>query len=226
MIGGIEVIEENASDTPRLLSVGNIKVLITPLLERRIESSQSVFVTGGFESPVEVGRVFFVEIRWGQVGSSSEPPSGDFRRVFWVGDFEVAVIRVDGWCVRVAGVNDEADTGREEGEPSLSIDIRGESRMLDPHLFDGSGGKGSIDDRNVYTGLFKHSVRLLRSRGGYGKHAGDAFTALGPSPTIAVEFLGRGVDLLEPGHDPVLEVDDVFRDLITKSYWHLVESKR
>lgn len=77
MIGGIEVIEENASDAPRLLSVGNIKVLVAPLLEGMIKNSRSVFVAGGFESLVEVNTVLFVEIGRGQVASSSKPPRKD-----------------------------------------------------------------------------------------------------------------------------------------------------
>jgi len=123
VIGRVEVIEENASDASRLLSVGNVKVLVTPFLEGTIEEAWSVFVTGVLEGLVEVYRVFRVEIRWGQIGSSPEPPSNDFRWVFWIGDFEVAVVRVDGWCVRVTGMDDQADTGRKEGEDSLSVGI-------------------------------------------------------------------------------------------------------
>ena len=36
--------------------------------------------------------------------------------------------------------------------------------MVDPHLFDGGGGKRSMDDRNVDSGLFEDSVRLLQPR--------------------------------------------------------------
>ena len=121
MIGRIEVIEEDASDAPRLLSVGNIKVLVAPFLEGAIEDAGSVFVAGVFEGLVEMYRVFRVEIRWSQIASSSEPPSDDFRWVFRIGDFEIAVVRVDGWCVGVAGVDDQADTGGEEGEDSLPV---------------------------------------------------------------------------------------------------------
>jgi len=78
VVGRIEVIEENASDASRLLSVGNIKVLVAPFLEGTIEDARSVLIAGVFESLVEMHRVFLVEIRWSQVASSSEPPSGDF----------------------------------------------------------------------------------------------------------------------------------------------------
>ena len=98
--------------------------------------------------------------------------------------------------------------------------------MVDPHLFDGSGGKRSINDRNVDTSLFKYNVRILQSRRvRYGKSTGNTFTTLFPSPAITTEFWSSGVELLEAGYDPVLEIDDVFRDLITKSYRHFVESE-
>ena len=99
--------------------------------------------------------------------------------------------------------------------------------MVGPHLFDGSGGKRSMYDGNVDTGLFKHGVHLLWSRGvRYGKCTGDTFTALGPSPAVAIEFWSRGVELLEAGYDTVLKTDDVFRDMITKSNRHFVGRKR
>ena len=118
VIGRIEVIEEDSSDAPRFLPVGNIKVLVAPFLEGTIKNAGSVFVAGVFEGLVEMYRVFRVEIRWSQIASSSEPPSDDFRWVFRIGNFEIAVVRVDGWCVRVTGVDDQTDTGGEEGEGS------------------------------------------------------------------------------------------------------------
>ena len=123
VIGGIEVIEENASDPPRLFPVGNVKVLVAPLLEGRIEDPGGMFVAGDFKGLVEVNRVFLVEIRRSQIAPSSKPPSDDFRGLFRVGDFEVAVVRVDGWCVRVAGMYDQADASSEEGEDPLSVRI-------------------------------------------------------------------------------------------------------
>ena len=123
-------------------------------------------------------------------------------------------------------MDDQTDPSSEEGEYPLSVWIRGEGRVVGPHLLDGSGGKGSMDDRNVDTGLFKYGARLLWSpRARYGKRAGDAFTALGPSPAIAIEFWSRWVELLEAGYDAVLKIDDVFCDLITKSNRHFVGRK-
>jgi hypothetical protein len=48
VIGRIKVIEENASDAPRLFPVGDIKVLVAPFLEGTIENAGSVFVAGVF----------------------------------------------------------------------------------------------------------------------------------------------------------------------------------
>ena len=121
MIGRIEVIEEDASDAPRLLSVGDVKVFVAPFLEGAIENSWSVSITGVFEGLVEMCRVRLVEIRWCQIASSSKPPSRNLRRVFRVGYFEVAIVCVDGRRVRVARVDDQADAGGEEGECSLSV---------------------------------------------------------------------------------------------------------
>ena len=78
VIGGIEVIEENASDSPRLFPVGNVKVLVAPLLEGRVKNAGGVVIAGDFESLVEVNRVFLVEIRRSQITSSSKPPGDDF----------------------------------------------------------------------------------------------------------------------------------------------------
>lgn len=98
--------------------------------------------------------------------------------------------------------------------------------MVDPHLFDSGGGKRSMDDRNVDTGFFEGSDRLPQSRGvRYGKCAGDAPTALLPCPAIASEFGSSGVEFLESGYDIVLKTDDVFREFITKSLWHFVDSE-
>ena len=123
VIGRIEIVEEDSSDAPRLFPVRNVKVFVAPFLEGTIENAGSVFVAGVFEGLVEMDRVFRVEIRWGQVAPPSKPPRDDFRWVFWIGNFEIAVVRVDGRCVGVAGVNDQADTGGEEGEGSLRVRI-------------------------------------------------------------------------------------------------------
>ena len=78
VIGGVEVIEENASDSPRFFPVRNVKVLVAPLLEGGVENARGVFVAGDFKSLVEVNGVFFVEIRRSQIASSSKPPSDGF----------------------------------------------------------------------------------------------------------------------------------------------------
>ena len=91
--------------------------------------------------------------------------------------------------------------------------------MVNPHLFDSGGGKRSMDDGNVDAGLFECGVRILQScRVRYSKCAGDASTSLRPRPTIAFEFWSRGVELLETRHDFFLKIDEVFCDLITKSF--------
>lgn len=100
--------------------------------------------------------------------------------------------------------------------------------MVGPHLFDGRGGKESMDDGDVDTSLLKHSVRPFWSRGvRRGKRTGDTSTTFLPSPAIPSEFWGRGIEFLKVCYDPVLEVDDVFRDLVAESgYWHIVGEKR
>jgi len=106
VVGGIEVVEENASDSSRFFSVGDVKVLVAPLLEGTIEYARGVSVAGVFEGFVEMYRVLLVYITWSQIASSSEPPSDNLRGVFRIGDLEVTVVRVDGRCVRVSGVDD------------------------------------------------------------------------------------------------------------------------
>lgn len=48
MIGRIEIIEENASDASRFVSMGDIKVFVAPLLEGKIERARGMSVTGIF----------------------------------------------------------------------------------------------------------------------------------------------------------------------------------
>jgi hypothetical protein len=114
----------------------------------------------------------------------------------------------------------------KKGRAPFSVGIRGEGRVVDPHLLDGGGGKRSMDDGNVDTGLFEYSVRLLQPRRvRYGKCARYTSTALLPCPAIASEFWSRGFEFLETGYDPVLKADDIFCDLIAENLWHFVESK-
>ena len=123
VIGRIEIVEENASDPSRLLPMGDVEVFVAPLLEGAIDLARSVCVAGVFKSPMEVYRVFLVYITRAQVAPSSEPPGDDFGGVVGIGDLEVAVVRVDGRCVGVAGVDYQADARRVEGECALEIGI-------------------------------------------------------------------------------------------------------
>lgn len=97
--------------------------------------------------------------------------------------------------------------------------------MLGSHSLDCIGGKGSVDDGNVDSGLLKHCFRFLRSRGvRYGKRVGVTRTALCPSPAVAFELGGRWVEFLDAGHDTLLEAEDVLFEFVTKSRCHFGES--
>jgi len=78
VIGGVEVIEENTSDSHRFFPVRNEKYSSHHFLKGGVENARGVFVAGDFESLVEVNGVFFVEIRRSQIASSSKPPSDGF----------------------------------------------------------------------------------------------------------------------------------------------------
>lgn len=121
-------------------------------------------------------------------------------------------------------MNNQADTGRIEGECPLGIWIVGETRVFGFHLLHCSGGERSVDDRKVDTSLLKYRVRFLQSGGvRYCKYTRNTATAFCSSPLVAIELGGGRVELLEAVNDSFLEADDVLFDLFTKSRSHFGE---
>lgn len=207
--------------------MGDIKVFVAPLLEGTIECTGSASITGVLEGLVEMDGILFVYVARSQVASPSEPPSGDFRRILRVRDLEVAIVCMDRRCVRVAGMDDQADAGSVEGKRVFEIGIEGESRVLRFHLFNGGGGKRSMDDGNVDASLLEDGVRFFQSRGVRdGECAGDTSATFCSGPTIALELWSRRIELFEAAHDFFLEIDHVLRDLVAKRCCHFVETER
>src|SRR5258708_32169761 len=108
-----------------------------------------MFVAGGLERRVEVSRVFLVEIGRCEVGTATEPPREDFRFVRGVSHLEVAVISVHCWCVWVARMDDEGETGGEEGGVWLVIWIIWQCFVVFAHLLHCRGGEGAMDNLDV-----------------------------------------------------------------------------
>ena len=61
MFGAREVVVEDPADPARFAAVGDAEVLVAPFLQRGVDGF-AVGVTGRFERPVEVLRVFVVEV--------------------------------------------------------------------------------------------------------------------------------------------------------------------
>lgn len=142
----VEIVEEYTSDTARLVTMRDEKVLIAPLFEGGIEL-RSIRITRPFQRGVEVHCVFLEEIRWSEIRPTPEPPGDDFGLSVWSGvagirgfrDLEIPVIGVDGWRVRVARVHDQADPRGEEGEAFWAIG-KWHGRVICAHLFDSGRG--------------------------------------------------------------------------------------
>lgn len=139
--------------------MGDIEVFVAPLLESR-EDIRTVRIARILELPVEMLRVLLVKIRWGQIAPSAEPPRYDWlyavRAVLRAGYLEVAIVRMDGGCVGIAGMDDEADPRREEGQADRCVEeLLGDGRVVRTHLAHGGGRKRPIHDGDVHAGLFE-----------------------------------------------------------------------
>jgi hypothetical protein len=123
----VEIIKEDPPEAAMLRSVGDVEVLVAPLLVCGEEDS-AVGIACGFEHGMEVYRVLFEEVGGGQVGAAPEPPREDLGlrgrvRVAagWFCDFEVAIVHVNGGRVGIAGMDDEAESRNEERKTSWVV---------------------------------------------------------------------------------------------------------
>ena len=107
LVGRIaEVVEEEPADAAGLAAVRNEEVLVAPRLEVRVQLC-TVRIARSFQRLVEVPRIVVVEVRWGEVGTATEPPCEHLARLGGLRHLEVAVVGMHSWRVRVAWVDDE-----------------------------------------------------------------------------------------------------------------------
>ena len=90
---GIQIVEEDSSDSSLLLSMRDVEVLVAPLLELGVVGF-SVLVAGVLVDLVEVFGVLVEEIVGSEIGSSSEPGGDGLGEVVGIVGFEVSVVHV------------------------------------------------------------------------------------------------------------------------------------
>ncbi len=109
----VQVVEEYASDTAGLASVGNVEVFIAPLFEAGVVAS-IVLIACLFDRAVEVDGILVKQIRRGKICAPAKPPG--VAIAFCVHRFKIAVVEVHGWCIGVLGVQDTTEACCEEFE--------------------------------------------------------------------------------------------------------------
>ena len=109
----VEVVEEDATDTAGLAAVGDVEVLVAPLLEAWVVGS-IVLIACLFDCTMEVYSILVEQIGGRKVRATAKPPG--VAIALCVHGFEVAVVEVHGWCVRVLRVQDTTETCGEKFE--------------------------------------------------------------------------------------------------------------
>lgn len=180
----VKVIEEDTTDTTGFVSVLDEEILVTPLLEARVQSG-IMLIQGLLVTSVEQLGILFVQVRRSQVGTTAKPPG--LRSAIWVPRFEVTVVEMGGWCVRVGRMDDHTQTTREELDTVSNGQVRGgidwdlQVLVLVSHGRDGLWRKLTIHDRNVDT-TFLESGTVLDD------HGGTTATVVTTGPGIGPEF--------------------------------------
>ena len=90
---GIQIVEEDSSDSSFLLSMGDVEVLVAPLLELGVVGL-SVLVARVLVGLMEVFGVLFEEVVGSEIGSSSEPGGDGLSEIVGVVGLEVSVVHV------------------------------------------------------------------------------------------------------------------------------------
>mmetsp|Transcript_23806 Transcript_23806/g.37216 ORF Transcript_23806/g.37216 Transcript_23806/m.37216 type:complete len:433 (-) Transcript_23806:73-1371(-) len=187
----VQVIEEDSSKSTSLSTVLDGEVIVSPLLELRVELGV-VLVTDLLVGSMEVLHVLLIQIGRGDVGSTTEPPNTTIS-------LEVSVVEVHGGAVRVPGMHDRAETACEEGNLvtrlvssspiSLAVlqAVIGGLESLDRH--------GAVNHRKVAASLLPNLAT--------GEHPGDSSTAVLSGPGILLE-LALAIALLDGLADVVL----------------------
>ena len=136
-------------------------------------------------------RIFFEQIRWCQIAPSPELPREEFRSpqfgIIRIGlgfrDLEIPIVPMHSGCIRVAWVDDEADSSGEEGEAVFTI-WEGYGCVICADLLDRCWRQRSMHNGDIHTGFFEHGywsdcVVVCRWTC---KHAGLPFASFGANP--------------------------------------------
>lgn len=150
----VQVIEEDAADATRLVTVLVGEVFVAPVLETWVVGLV-MLVASILDSLVEVDGVLVEEVGGREIGAAAEPPCA--YAAVWVLGLEVAVIEVDGWCHGVDWVKNHAQASGEEWE---RVDGGIDLLVVCAHLEDGLLWEAAVDNGDVHTG-FLEDVAIL-----------------------------------------------------------------
>lgn len=173
----VEVVEEDASDAAGFASVGDVEVLVAPLLEARVVASV-VLVACLFDCAVEVYSIFVEQIGWCKVRAAAKPPG--VAIALCVHGFEVAVVEVHSWCVGVLRVQDATETCGEKFE---TFDVWIQGFVIHAHLLDGWPREGAVDGAYIDACFLKDGAILEDAR--------YPSTTIRPRPGIRAEPFRR-----------------------------------
>ena len=105
----VQIVIEDTAKTTGLASVGDDEVVVSVLLELRVEG-RVVLIHDRLVGSVEVLHILNIKIRRSDISSAAEPPDTTIG-------LEVSVVEVHGGAVGVAGMHDAGKTAGEEWDP-------------------------------------------------------------------------------------------------------------
>mmetsp|Transcript_9197 Transcript_9197/g.19303 ORF Transcript_9197/g.19303 Transcript_9197/m.19303 type:complete len:211 (+) Transcript_9197:604-1236(+) len=174
------VVKEDTSQSTGFVSVLDDEVTVGPRFEFFVVF-RIVLVADFLVGSVEVLHVVFVDVTGGDIGTSTEPPDTS------VG-FEVSVVEVHGWAMRVFGVHDTAQSACEERNALTGGHSLGAVDSTFCGSLKGFLRHASVNDTEVDSGLFENL-----SSGHDTRHTA---TSVGSGPGILTEF-GITVDFFD-----------------------------
>src|SRR5687767_3562010 len=101
-----KIIEENATNSTRLLAMTDEKVIICPLFELRI-IRRMMLVTNIFKFLMKESGIVFIDIVWHEIDASAKPCAA-------VTHLEVTGVHMNDRHKRIKWMNHDRDSGREK----------------------------------------------------------------------------------------------------------------
>uniref|UniRef100_A0A7C9ELV7 Uncharacterized protein n=1 Tax=Opuntia streptacantha TaxID=393608 RepID=A0A7C9ELV7_OPUST len=187
----IKIIKKNSTEPSSLATVLDVKVIITPFLETRIEAGIE-FITCIFLDLMEVPDIFFKYVSRGKIGSTTKPPlSWCSRNIFWSIGLKVTIIKMQSWSKGVFWMHNRADaSSKERNRARLSRSISFSSTIsIRRH--------NPINNRHIDPSLLPNGTVL--------QHSAYPSTTTRPRPHILLE-LPTTISSLNRFANPILSL--------------------